>query len=250
MNAPRPLTSSDILRIWEWGIDQSPLHRALAILSVVYPDVALTQLAALSIGGRDAHLLAIREQTFGTHLQGTAACPACQERLEFGLTVSEIRTATTLPHFTAPEPIQLAIADYTLLCRLPTTQDLLALSQDGNLAHNQQQLVEHFVLEANHDGVIIAPSALPANIISDLIQQLAVADPQAEIILNLTCLACHYQWSQLFDIATFLWTEIAVQAQRLLQEVHLLASVYGWREADILALSSHRRNAYLEMIRL
>lgn len=247
---PCPLTASDILRIWEWGIDQSPLHRALAILSVVYPDVALTQLAELSIGGRDAHLLAIREQTFGSHLQGTAACPACQEQLEFGLTVSEIRTATTLPHFTTPEPIQLAIAGYTLRCRLPTTNDLLALPQSGNLDHNKQQLVERFVLEASLDGAVIAPSALPANIISDLIQQLAAADPQAEIILNLTCPACRHQWSLLFDIAAFFWTEIAVQAQRLLQEVHLLASAYGWREADILALSSRRRNAYLEMIRL
>jgi hypothetical protein len=53
---------------------------------------------------------------------------------------------------------------------------------------------------------------------------------------------------QLFDIVSFLWREIASAAQRLLQEVHLLASVYSWHEANILSMSPQRRNAYLQLI--
>jgi hypothetical protein len=34
-----------------------------------------------------------------------------------------------------------------------------------------------------------------------------------------------------------------------MREVHELASAYGWQEASILAMSSNRRNAYLEMAR-
>ena len=42
--------------------------------------------------------------------------------------------------------------------------------------------------------------------------------------------------------------ELATQAKRLLREVHFLARAYGWREADILAMSARRRQAYLEMV--
>jgi hypothetical protein len=34
----------------------------------------------------------------------------------------------------------------------------------------------------------------------------------------------------------------------MLVEVHKLASAYGWREADILAMSATRRSMYLNII--
>ena len=39
----------------------------------------------------------------------------------------------------------------------------------------------------------------------------------------------------------------AREATRLLGEVHTLARAYHWREAEILAMSSRRRQAYLEL---
>ena len=50
------------------------------------------------------------------------------------------------------------------------------------------------------------------------------------------------------DVAAFFWTELNAWAVRLLREIHALASAYGWREADILALSPKRRDLYLELI--
>jgi len=52
----------------------------------------------------------------------------------------------------------------------------------------------------------------------------------------------------MFDIVSFFWSEICVQAKRLLREVHILARAYGWREADILSMSAARRQLYLEMV--
>ena len=74
-----------------------------------------------------------------------------------------------------------------------------------------------------------------------------VCDPLAAIDIPLDCLNCGHQWQPLFDIVSFFWTEIAAQARRLLREVHTLARYYGWREADILAMSAIRRQFYLEM---
>ena len=79
-------------------------------------------------------------------------------------------------------------------------------------------------------------------------EQMAARDPLAEIELALACPACGHQWQLVFDIASFLWLKIEMQARRLLREVHALARAYGWREADILALSPGRRQAYLEMV--
>ncbi|MHC4352435.1 MAG: phage baseplate protein, partial [Planctomycetota bacterium] len=59
---------------------------------------------------------------------------------------------------------------------------------------------------------------------------------------------CRHKWQKVFDIVTFLWEEISLHAKGLLQEVHSIASVYGWREDDILSMSSARRQYYLHMV--
>jgi len=66
--------------------------------------------------------------------------------------------------------------------------------------------------------------------------------------LDLACPSCGHLGQAIFDISAIFWAEISAQARRLLREIHLLASAYGWREADILAMSARRRQAYLEMI--
>jgi hypothetical protein len=45
-----------------------------------------------------------------------------------------------------------------------------------------------------------------------------------------------------------LWEEIASRAQRLMDDVHVLAQGYGWTEPEVLALSDARRTAYLERV--
>ena len=74
-----------------------------------------------------------------------------------------------------------------------------------------------------------------------LAAQMEECDPLAEIRIDLDCPACGYHWQILFDIASYFWTEISAQAKRLLRDVHTLARAYGWREADILAMSGVRR---------
>ena len=72
-------------------------------------------------------------------------------------------------------------------------------------------------------------------------------DPYAEVTLAMSCASCDHRWQGDFDISSFFWSEIEAWAARILHEVHILASTYGWREHDILALSPRRRQIYLEM---
>ncbi|HXI74354.1 MAG TPA: hypothetical protein VNG94_02120, partial [Pyrinomonadaceae bacterium] len=79
-------------------------------------------------------------------------------------------------------------------------------------------------------------------------KRMAEADPQADLRLDLSCPACGHRWQALFDIDSFFWSEINAWAQRVLTEVHALASAYGWRERDILDLSPRRRQFYLGLV--
>jgi hypothetical protein len=69
----------------------------------------------------------------------------------------------------------------------------------------------------------------------------------AETRVAIECPKCCNRWDEALDIAVFLWAEIDAQARRLLRDVHVLGSAYGWSEADILSLGERRRALYVEM---
>jgi hypothetical protein len=73
-------------------------------------------------------------------------------------------------------------------------------------------------------------------------------DPGAVRTLDVACPDCGTEWECELDVAQFLWTEIEVAALRLLGDVHAIARMYGWSERDILAMTSARRRAYLELV--
>ena len=77
---------------------------------------------------------------------------------------------------------------------------------------------------------------------------LASRDAGAELLIDLTCPACAARWQRVLDVAGFVWTELEARAQRLIGDVHALASAYGWTEGEVLALGDARRAAYLAMV--
>jgi hypothetical protein len=89
---------------------------------------------------------------------------------------------------------------------------------------------------------------VPPTLITAIAEKMEQHDPQANVQLNLTCAACGHDWLTIFDIVSYLWSEINNWARHLLRETHILASAYGWREADILGMSAQRRRFYIDMI--
>ena len=219
------------------------MERALTILATSCPELTRDELAALSVGQRDARLLSLRERTSGPRLNCFAECPQCAERLEFDVAVADLRVAAE-PDEGARE---LVAENFVLRFRLPDSRDLAAAAGCRDQSAGRDLLVQRCVLQASRDGVPIACSELPAGVISALAQRMVECDPQAEVLLDLRCPECAHRWQVLLDIASFFWTELSAQARRLLNEVRSLALVYGWREADILAMSARRRQYYLEM---
>lgn len=87
------------------------------------------------------------------------------------------------------------------------------------------------------EGEPLRIEQMPETALQAMVQEMDHVDPQSNLEINLTCPACGHCWAALFDIVSFLWAEINNWAERTLRTVHLLARAYGWREADILALS-------------
>jgi T4 bacteriophage base plate protein len=241
----RSLSAHHILQVWEIGQSQHPVDRALTLLSFACPDQTVTQLASFSIGQRDACLLTLREMTFGSQMNSFAECPQCHERLEFTINVADIRIPVVEPQV---QEYSLTVEGLELQFRLPNSWDLATIVNFQEVNAASSQLIECCLLQASRDGVTVAYKELPSEAIAKLASQIAEYDPQAEILLDLNCPACNHCWQVLFDIVAFFWTEISTQAKRLLYEVHQLARVYGWREADILSMSAMRRQFYLDLV--
>jgi hypothetical protein len=242
----RALTAEELLAIWELGESQPPGQRALTLLAAACDDDAPAgQLAQLSIGQRDVCLLALRERTFGPQLASMTACPACGELLEFGINAAAIRAA---PVFQPPGTFDLEHADYAVQFRLPNSHDLANLDLSADVQLNRQRLFKRCVLTSRHAGEEISAEELPPGVVAAVSEQMAQADPNADVQIALTCSRCAHHWQAPFDILSCFWSEINAWAIRLLHEVHTLASVYGWREVDILSMSPKRRQTYLELV--
>ena len=242
----RPLSTYELLEVWEVGEGQHPLDRALTLLSAACPDLTWDELAELSVGQRDALLLTLRERTYGPHLNGFAECPRCAERLEFDAAVADLRVAAEPA--TGEEARELNADGLKLKFRLPDSRDLAAVLDYEDPAAARDVLARRCVLQASRDGAAEPIDELPAEVIAKLARRISECDPQAEVLLDLRCPACDNRWQPPFDIAAFFWVELAAQAKRLLREVHALARAYGWREMDILGMSARRRGLYLEMV--
>jgi len=264
-----------LLQAWERGHDASPGEHGLILLTVAYPDVPVSELRYWPVGRRDAALFGLFDRLFGSRLSAQAECPHCSAELEMDFPISTFSLPTAKP---ASNRFVLQYADYRLTYRLPTAGDLATLGVPGKVSGSVQTrsrwLLRQCVLDVSKDrqsgtsderepGATSQPElteradALSANDIPDeVLEALASAvvstassvDPLAEVELKLDCPECAFSWQASFDIVSFLWSELDVWAKQMLREIHILASNYGWSEANIIALSPERRQHYRGLI--
>lgn len=241
MHTPTP---AQLLQVWERGGDPSAAARGLLLLGCSCDEYSAETQAALPLGRRDALLLELRERLFGAAIDAVAACPQCAATVEATFRCDDLRlpdadaAASTLEHAAHGIRVQF---------RLPDSRDLLALENCGDAGAARALLLERCVLAAQHGGEAREPCSLPHELQAQIARAMAQADPQADLQLAFRCPDCGHEWQPLFDVARFLWQELHAWALHMLREVDTLAASYHWAEADILALSPRRRQAYLEL---
>lgn len=214
------ITESDLLAVWENGLGQCRVRRALSLAVAGGADPATV--ADLPVGQREAVVLALRERCFGAVLPCAVTCPSCAEQLEVDLTVEDLR-ATPAGNAVMVDGVEL---------RPITSRDLLAV--DASRPDARESLLTRCVVSGD------PPS------FDEVAAALSTMDSQADVLVSLDCASCGHAWQAPFDIADYLWVEVEAYVRRLLLDVHALAGAYGWTEADVLAVSPIRRQFYLE----
>jgi hypothetical protein len=239
------LSARDLLLVWEQAERRHPAERALVLLAAACPDLPDDAVAALPLGRREARLWNLYEETFGPELELATPCPGCGEKLEIEIRIEDLETGGGEA---VPDSVDIEENGLRLICRPLDGADLAAAAGCADAAAARRLLAARSVLSASRGGVAVDPSELTGGEMEVLSRALAAMDPRAEVLLDLACPGCGHRWQPLLDAADCLWSEIDAAARRLLREVHALARAYGWREAEILAMSARRRRRYLEIL--
>jgi len=235
--------TTELLHVWELGAGRPGTLRALLLMTAVVPEQDGKALAHWNIGRRDRLLLDLRDALFGPEVRCLTDCVHCGEPIELDFRINDIR----VPHGESGRPYYLEAGNYEVQYRLPDSADLLALDGEAP-AQAERQLLARCVMDARMQGGSVEAAELPDAVLLAVSQGMSEADPQAEVLLEVSCPACSAMSPAPFDIVSHLWAELDAWARRMLREVHMLALAYGWGEAEILRMTAARRRAYLDLI--
>ncbi|KAB7647952.1 hypothetical protein [Polymorphobacter fuscus] len=230
-----------MLDLWEAGSGASLTRRGLHLLAAALPDTH--GLANLSIGARDAELLALHDRLFGPAIACRTDCAACGAPIELAFATDDIRADAALR-----DTVDVVVGDTRIRARLLDSRDLLAIEAESDPTTAERRLLERCIVTAEHAGTPVAPAEVPAAAMDAVGAALAAADPQAEILLDIACADCAATALAPFDIVGHVWARLDHWARAMLGAVDSLARSYGWSEAAILALGPVRRQAYLDRI--
>jgi hypothetical protein len=231
------LSPSRLLELWEQGVRRHPIDRALLLFGLAAPEIPAERLADEPLSRRNAAIMALRRARFGNPTAAWVDCPACAERMEL---VIDADLLPPPPGSDAP-PIDVAGQRF----RRPSSRDLARLLGAGDPGTAARSLL---------GACAEAPDTLPRETaaLDELLDRvdrvLDREDPWADPSLQVTCPACSQDFDAELDVAAICWDEIDSLAQRLLDDVHVLAQAYGWHEHDILAMGERRRAAYLQRL--
>ncbi|WP_158860385.1 T4 family baseplate hub assembly chaperone [Lunatibacter salilacus] len=239
------ISEHDLLDFWEIGQTKPLIERSLLLVSLWHPTYDFSQVAAMPIGERDLHLLEIRKNLFGDILNNTAHCPECKQKLEWEMTIDAIRTVS--PQNVDIQKGQSLEYDGNLIqFRLPNSSDIMEIMALGNGTSNDEVLLRRCI-EADS----LPPTyshEIPDALRNAIIEKMEASDPQADMMVAISCPECGQNWNATFDIISYLWAEIDDWANNLVQDVYLLAKNFGWSENDILEMGTFRRNLYINLL--
>ncbi len=237
-------TERQLFDVWERGFPASASERASALLSLAQSAALMTAAAEMTLGARERALLLLRRNLLGARMTALADCPGCGERHDVEFDVDAL-----LAHESSQTASVLHVQhdDLTLTVRPLYLADLPAAAALHDVKAAADALFERCVLEARRGEERIEPAALSPAARAAIGAALRSADPLCELTTELQCAGCGHHWSATLDTAAYLWRELHMWAERLLREIHTLASAYGWTEDDVLRLSPWRRATYAAM---
>lgn len=192
------------------------------------------------VGERIAALLrlvALTEERDELPLSARCTMPECAELFEFMLPLHRLTTE----HDFDDTPITATLAGGSLVSvRRPTGEDLQRW-RDARPASRAQ------AIEWMLDTLVVAGECT----IEDepmVTAALTERDPLVDFTVACQCPACGVAIDVAIDLEDLALRRLTARQRALQQQVHELASHYGWTEAEVLAVPPSRRARYLALI--
>jgi hypothetical protein len=225
------------LEIWE--SDRSPVATGLALLAAAGVDAR-----GLTVGAFDARLLRLRCDFFGRTMSASATCPSCGDRLDLQFDTASLFESEHAP---AAGDLEVEVDGYQVSFHVPRANDAADAALCSDAIEARRVLLNRSVTKARRHGEDVSADDLPESVCRAIGERMDVEDPEGNAVLAVSCPCCAHAWEAQLDVPAYLLREINTWALRILSEVHVLASRYGWSERRILALSARRRRLYLQM---
>jgi hypothetical protein len=256
----RPLTGDDEAFLLDAGDSFSPAARTTALLSRCLvgfgegENVAPGMVCALTVGDREALLLHLRRITYGDRLPCVLVCPGagCGEKMDLDIRVSDLLLP---PYANSQERYEFDLiaegAEYHVRFRLPTgaDQELAADRTDAGFQAAQRLLLQLCVEQISETkSGIRAVEEWPSELVDRIDAKMAELDPQADILLQLSCPVCQHSFTAEFDAAAYFYRELRGRIPHLYREVHQIANSYHWSESEILGMTPRKRMVYLNLL--
>lgn len=219
------------------------LRASLAHIGGLEPDAVLID--TLSVG--DRHFLTTR--LFGwlgkDEAWFTVDCRACNAHFDFPLRFSLLPVK---PAGSSYPFCQTILGAGTFKWRVPNGADQKALALLPANVNTVRVLLQHCLVEGKTAAGAVAPDRVIADLTDLEIAQVEAAlegqAPEVATLVQATCPECFRV--NTIEIDPFLYLNASFQ--EISTEVHRIASVYHWSEAEILSLPSQRRQRYLDLI--
>jgi hypothetical protein len=216
------------------GGHRSAPHLALELLTAMAGDAG-----ELPVADGEAMLLEIRRAVVGETIEAAVTCPAdaCGGTIDVSFSIAGYlahHRPRRVPPVTCEDGPWLAERD-GIAFRLPTLRDQVEVS--GAPEADRELLSRCLRTPADAAG---------RRRVQRLMERLA---PALSDYVGGDCPMCGARVEVYFDVEQFVLRELRDVASFLHEEIHLIASRYGWSEAEIVALPRSRRAAYAARIR-
>jgi hypothetical protein len=196
------------------------------------------QARELAVPDRDRLLAALYVRSFGTRVESTVRCGACDQRFDLDFTLDEMLQRMregTAGHVPRDEAGFFRLRDGRRF-RLPSGADEFAVLHLP-ATDRETILLRRCVVEDSPDVDL-----------ESLAEAMREAAPLLDLLVEAHCPECSRVQTVRFDLQHYLLARILDERRLRAWEFHRLARAYGWSRWEILDLSRSQRRLHVELI--
>ena len=193
---------------------------------------------------REQMLAAVYIRTYGAKIESTIKCRQCGEDFDMDFDLEDLLNFLNPVERETSGIKRLDDGTFQLAedisFRLPTGVDECAVI--GFEPEKAREILLERCIQGNHE------SALRSKYFDDIQSAMETLSPLVDTELDARCPECDHGQKVHFDLQHYLLSAIKGERKHLMQEIHALASSYGWSLSEILSLPRSQRRTLSGMV--